>query len=256
MGHNDYHIRANEWHDNVYLKRQTSRNLDNMNYDLERDDTDDTELPAVSELTATKRAKSKEARWARGNKDKLSGDPPELRERRIAWYEGSPGKKMTQLNTDLINEVCEYLAFGATNISVCRTISVHPETFNLWLRKGRELVRDGIECDPIYGELYLRYQQARGQREVSWIERIKDPKWLITHHPDTKQQWAELRYQKNELSGSISPGEASDRKLEAEKRIGEAIGNIRLQQGRQLPGEEDNGEVSEESGQDNGSSPE
>jgi len=185
------------------------------------------------------------------------GDSGEILEKRKEYFSdpNHRGGKLTTLNEDLINEICDYMKLGATNIVVCRVIGVHQETFLRWLQQGKDYMMDGADIDPIYGLLYTKYEEARGRRVLSWLEKVKDPKWLLQRHPDTKNDFAELRYQKNDLDARLSPGEASARQVEAEKRIGVAIGNIRGQTGnRRLSDDKDNGEVSEEPGTPDGES--
>jgi hypothetical protein len=200
-----------------------------------------TELEKYGKTTPMKKQKRKHKYYGQGD----SGEILEARKVYFSKPENSNGK-LTTLNEDLITEICEYLMLGATNIVICRVIGVHKETFSHWIAMGKSCMLEDADVDPIYGLLYSKYEEYRGRRVLSWLEKIKDPKWLITRHPDTKQEWAELRYQKNELSGEITAGESSARQVEAEKRIGLAIENVRSQSGRRLSDKEDNGEILEE----------
>jgi hypothetical protein len=115
-------------------------------------------------------------------------------------------RKPTTLDDDLIEEICEYLKRGATDVGICRIIGIAPNTMARWKRDGQD-----ESSNPIFQKFYREYEKNKGHRELNWIEQVGDPKWLLTHHPDTKNSFAEIRYQKDEYSGTLS-------KLEAEAR--------------------------------------
>lgn len=120
----------------------------------------------------------------------------------------------------LIQEICGYLAQGATDTCVCRIIGINPVTMSTWKTKGKEHNGD------IYETFYMEYQRSRGHRELAWLKDI-DGKWMLTHHPDTKNDYAEMRYQKQEFSMSAIEEEA--RKSEMQKKIDEGLKNLEFQ---------------------------
>jgi hypothetical protein len=93
--------------------------------------------------------------------------------------------------TQLINEICECVSVGASDVAICRALGISPGTFVEWKKKGR----DGQEP---YRTFYIRYEQAIGEREIEWLREIRDPKWHLTHNPRTKNAYAEVRYMKEE----------------------------------------------------------
>lgn len=89
--------------------------------------------------------------------------------------------------TQLIDDICNCVADGATDTAICRALGIYPSTFTEWKKKGR----DGIEP---YRTFYIRYEQATGLREIEWAKQAcRDAKWALTHHPKTKVQWSEMR---------------------------------------------------------------
>jgi hypothetical protein len=101
-----------------------------------------------------------------------------------------PGRQPMLAETELINMICGAIAEGATEISVCRALPISMSTFSDWKARGRA----GEEP---YRTFYIRYQQARGERENVWSQQAcRDAKWALTHHPDTKMRWAEPRVYK------------------------------------------------------------
>ena len=93
--------------------------------------------------------------------------------------------------TELINDICQCVSEGATDVSICKAMGITPKTFIEWKKKGRE----GIEP---YLTFYIRYEQAQGLREMALIHEIRDARWLLTHDPRFKNRWAEVRYMKEE----------------------------------------------------------
>ena len=140
---------------------------------------------------------------------------------------GGAGKRKTQLNSELIEEICDYVNQGGTDIVICRVIGIHQETFVRWKRLGKEAALHGAKHDPIYIEFYKAYEQARGKRELHWLKLVSaDAKWLLIHHPDTKMVYAEPRNQKLELSGILSPVEREEKQIELDKRVDATFRNI------------------------------
>jgi hypothetical protein len=129
-------------------------------------------------------------------------------------------RSMLETQPALIDEICDYLAQGATDVCVCRILSINYNTFARWKLMGQEGNND------IYQEFYNRYQKAQGHRELDWLDGI-DGKWLLTHHPSTKNDYAEVRYQKQEFS--LSPIEEEARHKQMQSAIEEGLGTIKLQ---------------------------
>lgn len=123
-------------------------------------------------------------------------------------------RKPTILDDDLIEEICGYLKRGATDVGICRIVGISPNTLMRWKRDGQD-----ENSNPIFQKFYAEYEKNKGYRELDWIERTGDPKWLLTHHPDTKNAFAEIRYQKDEYSGTLSKLEASERQKAIERDI-------------------------------------
>ncbi len=94
----------------------------------------------------------------------------------------------TILTVTLIDEICDLVSRGAVDSIVCKMIGIHRCTLWDWKRRGR----DPNEHKAIYGVFYERYQQARGLRTLKWIEGVKDVQWLLTHHPDTRDDFVTL----------------------------------------------------------------
>jgi hypothetical protein len=129
-------------------------------------------------------------------------------------------RSMLETQPTIIDEICGYLAQGATDVCVCRIMGINPQTFARWKVRGQEGKGD------IYDEFYRRYEKAQGFRELSWLEGI-DGKWLLQHHPTTKNDYAEVRYQKQEFT--LSPMEEEARHKQMQSAIEEGLGTIKLQ---------------------------
>ena len=91
----------------------------------------------------------------------------------------------------LIDDICEAVSVGASDAAICRVLGIRQSTMSDWKKKGRE----GIEP---YRTFYIRYQHAAGDWEINLLREIRDPKWHLTHNPRTKNQYAEVRYMKEE----------------------------------------------------------
>ena len=124
------------------------------------------------------------------------------------------GSRPTNLDDELIEEICGYLDKGATDVCVCRIIGVAPTVFHGWKRKGQD-----ESTHEIYHKFYEEYEKHKGYRELAWLEKVGDPKWMLTHHPDTKNAFAEIRYQKDEYSGTLTKLEAAERKKAIQEDI-------------------------------------
>ncbi|MGZ4848928.1 MAG: hypothetical protein ACXV3D_04540 [Halobacteriota archaeon] len=107
--------------------------------------------------------------------------------------------KKTLLTTELIDEIVQLMARGATDKVVSQIIDVRPETFCAWKNKGR-----ADHPEPIYRKFYDRYNQAKGRRALRWIENVADEKWLLTHHPDTREEFATLTTLKTESAVTVT----------------------------------------------------
>lgn len=159
------------------------------------------------------------------------------------------------LTPDLIKEICGYLEQGCTDIAVCRILGISHTTFQKWKRLGRAEEIEGQQQNPIYAEFVIGYEKAKGLREYAWIKAIGDPKWLISRHPDTKHDWAEIRYQKGEYSGSLSVEEAAERRKEINEQIDSDIEHVKRQVLGSVSGEtetETSGEPEETDGSGSG----
>lgn len=146
-------------------------------------------------------------------------DPP------IPFSERPPikpkGKKSRLITEEgLIEEICEYLDLGATDTCISRIIGVNPATFIQWKTRGQE------ENGDKYEEFYQQYQLHRGKRELSWLDGI-DGKWMLTHHPDTKYNYAEPRFEKHEYS--VTNVESEERKKKISNDIQEGLDNLEFQ---------------------------
>lgn len=79
-------------------------------------------------------------------------------------------------------------------------IGIHRSTLWEWKRRGR----DPNEREPIYGAFYERYQQACGLRTLTWIEGVKDTRWLLERHPNSKEEFATLTTLKTESAVTVT----------------------------------------------------
>jgi hypothetical protein len=130
------------------------------------------------------------------------------------------GTSLLEQQPKLIDEICDYLRQGATDTCICRIIGINPATFSHWKSLGKE------ENGDVYESFYREYQINRGKRELAWLDGIEG-KWLLTHHPDTKNDYAEVRYQKQEFS--LTAAEEEVRKAEMQHKIDEGLKNLEYQ---------------------------
>ncbi|MGZ7188463.1 MAG: hypothetical protein ACXVIR_11570 [Halobacteriota archaeon] len=110
--------------------------------------------------------------------------------------------RKTMLTATLTDEICDLVSRGAVDSTVCRIIGIHRSTLWDWKRRGR----DPDAREPLFGIFYERYQQACGYRTLAWIESLQrkgEFKWLLTHSPDSKQDWADVREIKKETKLSV-----------------------------------------------------
>lgn len=145
-------------------------------------------------------------------------------------YVTDPRKRQTQLNEELIEEINGYLKRGGVDITICRIIGVHPQTFIRWKNYGRRVLQGDKTLNPIYGIFYRDYQMHRGKRELHWLDLVgDDAKWLLKHHPDTREQYAEMRYSRQELTGTLTAGESAERQKDLDKALDESLSTAKRQ---------------------------
>lgn len=116
----------------------------------------------------------------------------------------------TYLTSELITVIVDLLKRGATVESLCGIIGIDDSTFYEWQAKGKE------QEDTIFVDLVEAIRAARGRWELKHIENIKDDKWILTHHPLTKERWKETRHEEREVHFRNGNG---DIKRELEKNL-------------------------------------
>lgn len=74
----------------------------------------------------------------------------------------------TNLNHDVLEKIIEVAEMGSTNYVIASAIGIHPDTFQTWLKRGKDTLRDQPVVDEetdrelnLYEELFLRLEQTR-----------------------------------------------------------------------------------------------
>lgn len=93
------------------------------------------------------------------------------------------------LNEDTIEKVLGYAKRGATNHVIAAGLGIHPDTFQTWLRRGR----DSLSATPedvdreltVHEQLFLRLEETRAEVAADMSEIVLDA--AMSRQPNTWQ---------------------------------------------------------------------
>ncbi|MGB8218746.1 MAG: hypothetical protein WCE94_15715 [Candidatus Methanoperedens sp.] len=103
--------------------------------------------------------------------------------------------RLTECNQEVINECVRLISLGATQRTCARKLGLSDQTLTDWKKKGRE-TDDPIN---IYRIFLVAIEQAFADWELIQVSQVDDHKWLLVHHPSTKDDWAEKTISKQEI---------------------------------------------------------
>lgn len=133
--------------------------------------------------------------------------------------------RKTRLNQEIIKEVSDCISLGMSYAATAGAIGVTPETFQNWLKWGKEANKD-----PIYSQFLAEVRSAESRlmhdcllklRKSAETGNIETVKWILERRYPLdygKKNSLDIRAQTESVNVNVSPSltEAENNKLRAE----------------------------------------